>query len=75
MISYMDLISDKSSSLGIKLDLISAGILYTLIIVMAVVILLKNNLSLKEKFNTIALPISLIVVGLMISITLRLNNN
>jgi hypothetical protein len=71
----MDLISDKSSSLGIKLDLISAGILYTLIIVMAVVILLKKNLSLKEKFNTIAFPISLIVVGLMISITLRLNNN
>lgn len=74
MISYLERLAIGPDSIGFKLDLITVGLIFFVVIVMAGMILCNGKLSVKEKFSLVAKPLSLIFIGLALSVTLRLND-
>jgi len=70
----MNLIASGPLSTALKLDLLEASIIFFILSIMILIILLRYRLSLVEKFKLIGVPLSIIFVGLALSITMRLNN-
>ena len=73
MLSYLDFVSASPDSIGFKLDLFAACSIYMVLGTLATIILLNQKLSLKERFNTIAVPISIFFLALVLSLGQRLD--
>ena len=58
------------NSLGYRLDVFEASGIFLIVGVMAVMILFSNY-SLKDKFNLIATPLSILFIGLIIGLLVR----
>ena len=70
--SFMNLINSKIKSFGIPLDIISISIIFFIVVISALIILFKKNLSLQKKFSLIALPLSIIYAGTAVADSLQL---
>ena len=73
MFSYTELVAAGPHSTGIKLDLLVVTIIFIIHACMVICILLKNKLSVIEKFKLVGLPMSVMFGGLALAVTMRLN--
>ena len=57
---------------GIPLDIISISIIFFIIVVCALIILCKTNISLEKKFSLTALPLSIVYAGTVLADSLHI---
>ena len=70
--SLVNLMVGGPNTIGFKMDVLAASAIYSFVGLFAMVILFSNKYTLKDKFAVMGTPLSLLFIGLVMGLAVRI---